>query len=489
MKKSSIFSFASMAMMLMLVSCNKEIKDANSESEPVRFEILSNETKAAVVTTESINKAGNSFVVDLFNTETKAVVGEGLVAACDGTQWELTPMTYWEWRTLDAWARYPQTLDGSSIGMVNSYNDGKISIDADRTYQSFNFLTYYDEAASPRKDADKQDDLLFACTKGSKYTENNGRIKLTFAHALSAVYFKVAVEDGSNLELGENVIINSLELAGVKRAGSCVYNPSLEDAARFAWDTEVVAGGLDRNVGSYVQTYGQAAIGGAFLGGTSFETANCFFVIPQAMTDAATLTVNWSKDGVARDPRTAQIFKDKNGNVVEWKAGYKYLYTLKIKNRGADVEVDIKVLPWDGNEMNIDFDSTVAASQEGKLAFSNATIEGQKVVFKSLDSEIKGQFQLAQPENGQWLVSLTNTQDFELVLKDAEGNVVSSGALVSGSIDENVAEFYIKPKAGINTAVNHETKVLISAMRADGETVSADDALENNFTIILNKIG
>ena len=482
MKKSVIIS-AGVAMIATLVSCNQKEPYG---SGLVRFRILSSETKSAVVTTESINKNDNEFVVDLFNTATKEVVGTNFTATHDGNEWQLDPQIYWDWRTLDAWARYPKALTSGAISSING-----ISVNSERTEQTFNFLTHYNESESPRKDADKQDDLLFACSKGCKYSDNEGRIHIEFAHALAAVYFKVAAEDGTNLELGDDVIINSLELAGIKRAGTCTYNPSLTDEARFAWDVTETEGGPSRAEGSYVQTYDQKALGGTFLGGDSFETANCFFVIPQAMTDKAALTVNWSKNGAARDSRTASIYKskDKNGNenVVEWKAGYKYLYTLKIKNRGAEVDVDIKVLDWNGVESDIKFGDTAAASADLTFDATTAKIEGNRIVFITNTTAVKGQFQLSSPEDGQWAVTLSNSLEFDLC-EMVNGAPVRKGALLSGPISDAPAEFYILPKDGIDTSVSHETKVFISAVRSDGETIKADDVLKNTYTIVLNGI-
>lgn len=505
-----------------LVSCKKENEGASSQ---VKFQIVSTDTKAAVTTTESINTKGQQFLIDLFNSNTREIIntstGSPVIGQTvtlsdavtdnekNGLEWILPEITYWEGRTMDAWARYPLTLKGGSIGIVQSNSGDKasdyiknddgqvVAINADRTSQSFNFLTYYDETANPRMDADKQDDLLFACSKGWTSGNNFGRIKLTFAHALAAVYFKVAAEDGSGLELGENVILNSVSINNVKRAGSCVYNPSLEDAARFAWNTDIDnAEGLLRSKGSYVQTYDKVlGAGGYILDGTVKDAttneenpANCFFVIPQAMDPDATLTVNWTKNETAREPRTAQIYKDSKGRVVEWKAGYKYLYTIKIKKLGAELEVDLKVLPWDYSETAIDFDETVANSSPLEFFDAITTVSAGSTLVTYDSKPIRGEFMLDKPVGGQWLVSLSNSIDFEIYTLDASGNKVSAQNIANGLIDGEKDIFYIAPKPGIDPSVDHTTKVFATVVRPDGVTISADEQLKTaQYTILVPK--
>lgn len=499
-----------------LVSCKKENEGTSSQ---VKFQIVSTGTKAAVTTTERINTKGQQFLLDLFNSNTREiintsnntpVIGQTVTLSdavtdnqLNGLEWILPEITYWEGRTMDAWARYPITLNGGSIGIVQSNSGDKasdyiknddgqvVSINEERTSQSFNFLTYYDETANPRKDADNQDDLLFACSKGWTGSNNFGRIKLTFAHALAAVYFKVAAEDGSGLELGENVILNSVSINNVKRAGSCVYNPSLEDAARFAWNTDIDnAEGLLRSKGSYVQTYDKALGDGGYLlgGGTDVESANCFFVIPQVMGSDASLTVNWTKNEVARDPRTAQIYKDSKGRVVEWKAGYKYLYTIKIKKLGAELEVDLKVLPWDYSETAIDFEETVANSGDLKFFEAITTTSAGSTLVTYDSKPIRGEFTLDKPVGGQWLISLSNSIDFEVYTLDANGNKISANNIANGVINGQKDIFYIVPKPGIDPSVDHTTKVFATVVRADGATVSADEQLKTaQYTILVPK--
>lgn len=517
MKNYRIISImAGIAMAASLVSCKKENDRPSAE---VRFQVASTDTKAAVTTTESINTKGQKFLIDLFNSNTKEIINTSngtpvigqVVTLSDavtdnqinGLEWILPEITYWEGRTMDAWARYPIELNGGSIGIVQSNSGNKptdynknekgqvVSIDEARTSQSFNFLTYYDETADPRKDADRQDDLLFAYAKEWTGTNNFGRIRLTFAHALAAVYFKVAAEDGSGLELGENIVIDSISINNVKRAGSCVYNPSLEDAARFAWNTDIDnAEGLLRSKGSYVQAYDQVLGDGGFLlgGGTDVESANCFFVIPQAMDEDASLTVNWSKNDKSRDARTAQIYKDSKGRVVEWKAGYKYLYTIKIKKLGAELEVDLQVLPWDYNVTDIDFDETVANSDP--LRFYDAVIsETSSGTLVTYDSKpIRGEFILDKPVGGQWLMSLSNNLDFEIYTLDSNGNKVSAKNIANGLIDSDKDVFYIAPKSGIDPTVDHTTKVFATVVRSDGATISADEQLKTaQYTILVPK--
>lgn len=510
------FLFAALLAVVFLPSCDKEA--GFKGSAPVGFSVISTETRGSVVTTNSINTLGEKFLIDLFDADTKAVVALDATATCsdavtdnqkDGKEWIMDPVVYWEdpkvgggKRTMDAWCRYPVELNGS-MGLVASTSgssasiyeaggDGNIvRINDDRTALSFNYMSYYEEGATSRKDASKQDDLLFACTKGSTYAQNNGRIKIEFEHALAAVYFKIGVEgDGESLEKGDNVIINSLTLQNIKRAGSCVYDPSKTDSDRFSWDTSVSDVGIYRNTGDYVQTFDQpvAVSSGQIVntilgGGDSFEEADCFFVIPQEMTSDAALALNWTKDGVAREVRTAQIYKDKNGNVVEWKAGYKYLYTIKIKNLGASMDVELEVLPWNYEESRIEYGDVIACSDP--ISFDNyiAKLPGTPTQLVLGTSPIIGQFYFSSPKSATWMVTLSNSADFKVF---ASGDESGDGTIASGNIEDGVpAKFYISARNG-RSNVDLRTKVYVAVRRSDGVTIPAPDDLQvEQYEIVL----
>lgn len=505
MKNPRIFSIATgVAALAMLVSCSSELKE--EKKSVVRFQVASSDTKSNINTSARINRENSKFLIDLFDSDTKEVVRLGSVATCvnnDGVkEWELDEITYWEGRTLDAWARFPITLNGS-LGLVQSQSGDKatgyikdddghvVRVDENRTSESFNFLTYYNEDASPRMDATLQDDLLFACTKGCSDSKDGGRIKLDYSHALAAVYFKIAADDGES-EIGDNVVLNSISINNIKRAGSCVYRP---DAAnpdeRFTWDTGESAEGLLRNKGSYVQTLNKtldAASAGNIIGGT-FEDADCFFVIPQTMDPDASLTINWSKNGEQRDARTAIIAKDSKGRAITWKPGYKYLYSLRIKKHGAEIDVDVQVLPWNVKEIAIDFEESVSST--GNLVFSNAVITDQgSTTLVTYDSRaIKGTFTLSKPEGAQWLVSITNNDDFQVYTRDEDGNMVTQPRNVAyGPVDGTPAVFFLAPKPGIDPMTNHTTKVKVSVMAAGGSTISADQQINSEkYTILVPK--
>lgn len=482
-------------------------KSPFGEGRTVGFSVACDETKAPVTTTTSINAAGNKFLVDLIDVtagspDRLAVVKKSELVTCsdDNKTWTMADVIYWDaersdgvWaaRTLDAWSRYPSRLNGGSMSVPTawseegaeqvSYNDGNVAqLAADRTALKFNFATY-----CGKKDAsEKQDDLLFAYSGDCKGTVNDGKIPVHFYHALSAVYFKFGdAKVGQTIESGSNVKVDSIKISGIKRAGTCTYTPGASDgsdvSSMFAWDTS--AGELDRNIGSYVQDYNhQTVTPGDLLGGGTFENGKTFFVIPQAMTEDAEITVYWTKNGEPKMARTAGIHTttDKDGNPynVVWKAGYKYLYTIRILNNGSSLDLSLDVLPWNQTSESIDYSDVVSVSDGGGLSFSQCDVNAALKRYAVKNGlPVIAAFHLGSPAGGSWLAGLSDYSYFDV-------------SPASGPINDESAVVYIIPKDGVDRSVEHTVKLRISARRVDGRTISADEVLSTDeYTIVLPK--
>lgn len=527
--KLSIVKTISAAMMIaaLAVSCEKDGR-IHSKSDRVGFVIYSNETKGAVTTTASINTIGNQFLVDLYDHGTNDVITFGRSVTCvnpeegsdnvnNGKEWSIDgEIIYWlgadGWRTIDAWARYPlpENMKGS-MGLVATISGDKltefetdeyghpVAIDNAQTSLTFNYLTYHGEDGD---DAEKQDDLLFAHSYARTHTQNDGRIPIHFYHALSAIYFKTGKEtaDDSGYEIGENVRIDAIEILGVKRAGTCNYKPvqltgdnvtlsTAEFDGLFTWATNTDSD-IDRSVGNYRQNFSQVHTPGAVLGGETFGGDKTFLLIPQTMTEDAKLTVYWSTkvngEWVSRDPRTASIYKIKdtkgNESVVTWKAGYKYLYTIKIKHIGAELDLTLDVEDWDYQDMTIKYGDNPACSAGGQLKIGednstyNTTTDG--VTSAAIGNKpATCTFTLDAPVGGQWIVALTDSQHFALSL-DPSGTPASS--TVTGEIGKNkTATFYVVPTT-TDRSKDWTTSIKISAILADGTTKGADEPLETS---------
>lgn len=491
-----------------LLSCEKE-----NRTGVVRFLTYSAETKGTVTTTASINTVGNKFLVDLYQHGSNTIIQLGATAMCieaeeeskkavNGIEWDLTPMTYWENRTIDAWARYPIELNGS-MGLVQSISGGelssfttddrgnKVSIDNTQTALTFNYLTYHSDEGN---DAEMQDDLLFAHSYQRTYNDLGGRIPIHFNHALSAIYFQTGKETSpeSGYEIGENVRIDAIEIRGIKRAGTCTYTPvqaagdnlSLSTAQfdnLFAWQTNTDSP-IDRSVGSYRQDFNQIHSPSTVLGGSEFGNAKTFLLIPQTMTEDAQMVVYWStkSEGTwnAREPRSASIYKikDNSGNesIVEWKAGYKYLYTIRIKHQGAELDLTLDVKDWDYVDHTVYYSDNVAASTTGQLDITDTDNTTSSGITSAaiLNKPAKCTFTLDSPVGGSWVVALTDDQHFALSLDG-----ITPAASISGEINhEKPATFFVIPTA-TDRSRQYTTSVRISAKRIDGTTISADETL------------
>ena len=434
--------------------CTKDEPKRNS----IGFKVASQDTKSTIYTTDNIGDKLGSFKVDLFDasdgtTPIKNInnaddLGVQVTYAADdsGTKdWYMSDITYWYDQKITAWA-YANVTPSSRA----------------KDSQSFSY-TVANTAA-------EQKDVLYAYTANRTSKMDNGVIPIHFYHALSAIQFQFGEQKtgGKEIETGTNIKITKVTINNISKSGSCTFDTS----NKFVWD---ITG--QSQTASVSQAYNQSVIPGKMLG--SEENGDMsFLLVPQTMNitsgHKSSVTIEWTKDGETMDPRTTDI-TTRNGETITWEPGKRYLYTIRIEKHSLKVSIELTVLPWDSEDIEIAYDKAVVVAQNGGLSFDNCTEEtssgATRIIFNQTNP-IEVQFKLTQPENGTWLVSLTNSADFEIYTDPS-----SRGTMVSGDILDNTdaAIFYIVPKSGIDRTVNHSTKLKISATRTDGVTISADD--------------
>lgn len=438
------------------ISCNKVTDSVN---EPVKFVIKANETRSVVETTASLNSDGVKFGVSMFDHSDASRIADATASyEGEGDPWSVSPKVYWENRTIDAWSFYPRTLQTTVNG---------------------------NETMSFSKQASQDEDILCAYSPKYTYSTADGAVNVHFFHALSAIEFKFAyAAEGEKLETGDDIKITGVAINNVKTAGSCTFVPSA--TGNFADDLFNWAPSGSLSTVSQTYTTANAVKPGQVLGdGTDKKTILC---VPQTLSQTSgsetSLTISWTKGGVAQPSREVKINSyggvnvggtSTAGTAVKWIAGYKYVYSIKIKAHGGEIDVDLQVLPWDLQPSEIKFGETVSSTGATALEVSSTVIAG--------GTPVLGTFTLSTPKEGKWLVSLSNFSDFTVYTVDADNNITSSDP-ATGDINGNVASFYVAPKPGLDRTVEHSTRIYISARRSDGVVISADEQLKTAGIII-----
>lgn len=220
--------------------------------------------------------------------------------------------------------------------------------------------------------ATDQEDLLFAYRSLTK-DEHNAFLKTSpygapvlFNHALTAVKFRIGNETKDKVSITE-VIFNELY-----DGGTCVIEPAVEDnyknkkendklvyssADAADWTTvtptkshnPISSGTIDGTV-EYKAT--DKKFGDTWYSDSGSNTQNIndgdathtFWLMPQTMSDAVTLTIKYKINNGAENTWTiaiGQYLKTKGGQAVVWKAGELRTYTIKVDDVNVKIEDEV----------------------------------------------------------------------------------------------------------------------------------------------------
>jgi len=182
---------------------------------------------------------------------------------------------------------------------------------------------------APKKDASDQPDVVFAITPDWTKNIDNGQVPLQFHHALSAIVFKVG-----NMPSG--IKLESIAISGVYASGSCtmtgIESEGKPHNVQFKWDYT----GKEQEYVYTESLEGVAPEIGTQMGGAKAT----FMMLPQTMSDNTKLVFTFSVGG--KKYELEKSFKEVG--VKEWKADYKYTFTIGLPD-DIDVEVEDMVEP------------------------------------------------------------------------------------------------------------------------------------------------
>ena len=287
----------------------------SSDYEELPFD-LSELTKGAVNTSSGLNQSGRSFVLnawlgsenrypnDAGNGRTYEQGGSTgrmnneadkdnyrFVKDVDVTytsgKWATSGDYYWRSDVPTTfWSYYPKTLDKGTRTITWP---GDKASDADQARIEFSYTL--PAATDDKKDAESQEDLLFAYNL-DRWTESHSEsvVNIDFFHALSAVRFDIS-------GVSEDVTISQIYLKDIPSGGTCNVAPDVDGKLQFAW-TPSTAKATFRQVFSATDFTEKSLDGNTENALQPLTSSKTFFLVPQTIKGAGVkLGLVYTKSG------------------------------------------------------------------------------------------------------------------------------------------------------------------------------------------------
>lgn len=316
----------SSAAVLMVVACTLTSCEKSNADSSIAFKANCVSTKGVEITTESLKaEPYGQFYWEGFYPNSNAAAYPMQLAT-----WKASLNCY---DTDEFWPdNVNQALDFWCMAPVSQWTAAPTYTD-NHSKMSFSFQP----TGGTATDAESQSDLIVAY--GGQMTFNQAghydhQVPLTFLHPLCGIRYKVG--SLSAIAASDQVKINSVAINGVALSGTCTAERDGNERASFTW-----APGTAK--GSYSQSFTWAAdeyaaeglvlntkIGDAFL-----------MMVPQKLTSANSLTINWSIAGIEQPVKTANL----NTAGIDLQPGNIYTFTLVLKSDA--IEISILVDPWE----------------------------------------------------------------------------------------------------------------------------------------------
>lgn len=253
-------------------------------------------TRGAELTTATIS----SFKVTAFldDAQSTPFMNETEVSRPSGT-WTYGPEKYWPKNDAVHFFAYALSQDEGTLTKPTFVKASDDSFQATFTYS-------LPKPKGDNVDASNQPDLVFAFQTG--LTEEIGKVKFTFSHALATIRFKIgSVQPGTVLE--------GIDLVNVRSTAECVVIGDSNDNLTFTWGDPSYYTVLN-------QTYPSVSLtDGMDLSADYPEAA--FMMIPQTLDNNAYLRVRIKVDGVQQTRKL-----DLAGTT--WNANEIHTYTITL---------------------------------------------------------------------------------------------------------------------------------------------------------------
>lgn len=257
------------------------------------------------------------------------------------------------------WTEAPLSFFAYSVSKDNVTVTPTFKRESGKCNGTFSYTLPATATASPKKDATAQPDVVFAITPDLTRT-SDGKVNLTFHHALSAIVFKSG-------KMPDNVYLNSISIKNVYSSGSCVITPAADRDLTFAW---TCSGSQNA---SYIEEIRAEAEANSQMGGE--EAA--FMMLPQTMGANTQLVLSFKIDN-----KEYTLEKKFNELLTKWEADKKYVFTIGLP---SDIKVDVE----DQVSPDKSVKSELAITNTGTVTtYVRTMLYGEWVTFNDDEEEI-----------------------------------------------------------------------------------------------------
>lgn len=226
--------------------------------------------------------------------------------------WYTIPIYYWP--NSDRMLRFSAFAPMSAKSLLRN-----LTVDEDKI--EFDYIV---PVGTDDRDGERQPDIMFATKNCNKKTSVENKVPLNFRHALSSIKFAIRDVVGGTIE--------KITISGVAGTGHCIYNgESDSDTDLFTWNQLGTTSVSYSQIFDYSTTENFVQDPSNDVGGTDIVLNNTmpektFMLIPQELTDNATIQVVFKRD---YDGQTITMQgKIRDNNVTKWEPGKEYIYTI-----------------------------------------------------------------------------------------------------------------------------------------------------------------
>lgn len=345
---------------LVLAGCQKDLfHNGNIISVKVS---ASYNTKSAATTTSSLQTSGG-FMMDAWLDDksydksgaTPVELNQHYIQAgstanvvMSSGKWQIVGEPCWVADTKTRfWCWHPIEVNGREID----------DLSAGATSLSF---SYKIPTPSATKGATNSQDLIFAYA-AQEYKEilANSSVDITFHHALSQIRFAVSTTDGS---FDSRLKIKNISIDNIFSSGDCVFTGDGSGTGSFVWSNQddfishETLPSVEPFGENYDASFKTVPVSG-WTSGTYSTTSgtfdiqtctNAFYMIPQTLTSAATITVVFEDETM--DPDEATISVTKPLGTDTWEADKYYTYKIAATVIGRKIHMDIILEEWSDRE-------------------------------------------------------------------------------------------------------------------------------------------
>ena len=261
---------------------------------------------------DNTKKPLTSFFLTAFLEDGAQFMKDEVVTKTDNG-WEYSPVKYW-----------PQNQAVHFFGYARSMDKGTLGNHAYAMDEENGSYTHTFDYAISSCNATEQPDLIVAITPDQTKQSINGKVMMSFKHALSAIVFKVG-------EVPNETKLKSITFSGLYASGT----GKIDQTNAITWSAHAGSG-------TYTQTF-DMDVTDRNADGTKTETVvstkdqeTCFMMIPQEFdTDAAKITFSFAIGTNGKDYTVEMPLED---ILDEWEANKLYTFTIKLPD---DVKVEV----------------------------------------------------------------------------------------------------------------------------------------------------